>query len=159
MLARNAYLLSTFGNQVDEELTMGGVNTAHYTGGFVYINLESTINWKANWTASMEVDVECCVCRACSTKAAGEVYPAGAGEMHSVTGTVSEKLAAGAGEMFSTTGTVAPQTSGAGEVYSISLLLSPSPPPGGATILFDCVSPLHFSNIQNEVNKDTPSTR
>ena len=40
-----------------------------------------------------------------------------------------------------------------------SLLLSPSPPPGGPSILFDCVSPLHLSNIQNEVNKDTPSMR
>ena len=34
---------------------------------------------------------------------AGDVYPAGAGEMYSMTGTVSEKLATGAGEMFSTT--------------------------------------------------------
>ena len=30
------------------QLTFGGVNTAHYTGGFVYMNLESTIYWKAN---------------------------------------------------------------------------------------------------------------
>ena len=50
----------------------------------------------------------------------GEVYPARAGEMYSMTGTVSEKLATGAGEMFSTTGTATAQTSGAGEVYSMA---------------------------------------
>ena len=55
----------------------------------------------------------------CSIKAALEVYPAGAGEMYSMTGIVSEKLAAG--EMLSTTGTVAAQTSGAGEVYSMAM--------------------------------------
>ena len=36
------------GIHVDGESTIGGVNTAHYTGGFMYMNLESTIHWKAN---------------------------------------------------------------------------------------------------------------
>ena len=30
------------GNQVNEELTIGGVTSAHYTGDFAYTNLEST---------------------------------------------------------------------------------------------------------------------
>ena len=48
MLARSPYLPSTFGTQVGDELTTGGVNTTHYTGGFVYMNLESTSNWQVN---------------------------------------------------------------------------------------------------------------
>ena len=42
MLARNPYLPSTFGNQVGDELTSGGVNNNHYMGGFVFMSLEST---------------------------------------------------------------------------------------------------------------------
>ena len=37
-----------FGNQVGEELTTGGVNTAHNTGGSVYTNSVSGIHWKAH---------------------------------------------------------------------------------------------------------------
>ena len=36
------------GNQVDEKLTIGGVNSAHYTGDFAYTNLESTSYWQVN---------------------------------------------------------------------------------------------------------------
>merc|ERR1712122_440899 len=36
------------GNQVDGELTIGGVNSAHYTGDFAYTNLESTSYWQVN---------------------------------------------------------------------------------------------------------------
>ena len=46
MLARSKNLPSTFGNQVGDELTTGGVNTTHYTGGFVYMNLKSTSCWQ-----------------------------------------------------------------------------------------------------------------
>ena len=48
MLARSPYLPSTWDNQVDDELTTGGVNTTHSTGGFVYRNLESTSYWQVN---------------------------------------------------------------------------------------------------------------
>ena len=43
--------------QVDEELTIGGVKTAHYTGCFVYMNLESTGYWIiwAAWKWSVRV--------------------------------------------------------------------------------------------------------
>ena len=36
------------GNQVNEELTIGGVTSAHYTGDFAYTNLESTSYWQVN---------------------------------------------------------------------------------------------------------------
>ena len=42
MLARNQYLLSTYGNQVSDELTTGGVKNNHYAEGFVFMSLEST---------------------------------------------------------------------------------------------------------------------
>ena len=35
-------------NQVDDKLTIGGVNSAHYTGDFAYTNLESTSYWQIN---------------------------------------------------------------------------------------------------------------
>ena len=48
MLARNPYLPSTFGNQVGDELTAGGVNTTHYSRVFVYLILQSTSDWQVN---------------------------------------------------------------------------------------------------------------
>ena len=36
------------GNQVDGELTIGSLNSAHYTGDFVYTNLESTSHRQVN---------------------------------------------------------------------------------------------------------------
>ena len=45
MLALSPSLPSA-GNQVDAELTIGGVNGADYTGDFVYTNLESTSHWQ-----------------------------------------------------------------------------------------------------------------
>ena len=35
-------------NQVDDKLTIGGVNSAHYTGDFAYTNLECTSYWQIN---------------------------------------------------------------------------------------------------------------
>ena len=35
-------------NQVDDKLTIGGVNSAHYTRDFAYTNLESTSYWQIN---------------------------------------------------------------------------------------------------------------
>ena len=36
------------GNQVNKKLTIGDVNSAHYTGDFAYTNLESTSYWQVN---------------------------------------------------------------------------------------------------------------
>ena len=36
------------GNLVNEELTIGGVTSAHYTGDFAYTKLESTSYWQVN---------------------------------------------------------------------------------------------------------------
>ena len=36
-------------NQVNGELAFGGVNSAHCTEIFVYMNLESTSYWQVNW--------------------------------------------------------------------------------------------------------------
>ena len=44
----NQHLPSTFGNQVSDELTIGGVNTTHYLRGFVCLNLQSTCYWQEN---------------------------------------------------------------------------------------------------------------
>ena len=37
------------GNQVDGELTNGGVNSEHYTGDLVYTNWETTSYWQVKW--------------------------------------------------------------------------------------------------------------
>ena len=48
MLARNPSLLFHLGNQVDCDFPIAGVNGAHYTGEFVYTNLEITSHWHVN---------------------------------------------------------------------------------------------------------------